>query len=418
MLTLQPYHVTRYPPSGPKWVQFGDDIVNGAVDDVRAALERKKQWKSEYHLTRLQDDRMTPLNHFSSHRDPEEQATDAFDHPHPPPHQPEHPHRPEEPDMDMGGDSDVEMSSPPGRPPSPPPPSRTMRDIGTGPDRRDMEEMGVQAGGGPPPPPDRRHIGTNTENPRSEAGTQASFQPPPPPPPPDRSTVPRERRSRSPVEMTTRSHKPPPPPPDANALVPVQRRQKEPKDVLMVSSSNGKPPPGGGGGMEIDRPVVRKRASEMDIGEAMKDTAMAAARSRRQGELERKGDKKEFIKDIQNAHLAHHMQQKQASAEMARNHATETRDLRHQRDVAVGALERGRQATHVAPTIAYPNQADAATVAYPPHVQHFDISGRSRSPLLPTGSGRSVSSMHSHSHDSRNDALSAYSKYARSRSRK
>ena len=106
MLTLQPYHVTRYPPPGPKWVQFGDDILGGAVDDVRSALERKKQWKIEYHRNRLQHDGMMPLGHqFDTHRDPEEQATDAYDHPPPPPGPPpdhaparERQRRPEEPE--------------------------------------------------------------------------------------------------------------------------------------------------------------------------------------------------------------------------------------------------------------------------------------------------------------------------------
>ena len=153
-------------------------------------------------------------------------------------------------------------------------------------------------------------------------------------------------------------------------------------------------------------------------GEAMTDTAMAAARSRRQGELDRKSDKKEFMGDMQRAHLDQQEQLKRAAAEMARNHEAEKRDLRHQRDVAVGAAERGRQAAAaVAPTIAYSGPEDAATIAYP---QHFDISGRSRSPLLPTGSARSVSSSHSHSHshDPKNDALSAYSKRGRGKSRK
>ena len=220
--------------------------------------------------------------------------------------------------------------------------------------------------------------------------------------------------------MRTHSHwQPPPQPPGAGGVLTIQRRKKEPEDVLMASSSSGKPPPGGGGGMEVDRPTIRKRAPDMDIGEAMKDTAMAAARSRRQGELERKSGKKESMADIQHAHLSHQEQQKQAAAEMQRNHAITTRDLRHQRDVAVGAVERGRHAAAVAPTIAYPSREDAATIAYPPHVQHFDISGRSRSPLLPTGSARSVSSMsHSHSHDPKNDAFAAYSKYGRGRSRK
>ena len=56
------------------------------MDDVRAALEQKKQWKREHHLNRLQDDRMMPLGHrFEDHRDEEEQATDAYDRPPPPP---------------------------------------------------------------------------------------------------------------------------------------------------------------------------------------------------------------------------------------------------------------------------------------------------------------------------------------------
>jgi len=82
MLTLQPYRSTRYPPPGPKWVQFGDDIIGGAVDDARAALERKKAWKIEYHSRRLQEDGMMP-HRFDTHRhrDPEEQATDANDRP-------------------------------------------------------------------------------------------------------------------------------------------------------------------------------------------------------------------------------------------------------------------------------------------------------------------------------------------------
>ena len=441
MLPVQPYRPGKYPP-GPRWAQFGDDILGGAAD-AKSALEKKKLWKHDYHLKRLQDDRMMPLYHrFATHRDPEEQATDAYDRPPPP----DHPAR-ERPDVNMGGDDDVEMESPPGRPPPPPPaarimrdrgtgpdrrdmediglqagggppppppPARIMRDSGTGPDRRDMEEIGVQAGSDPPPPPDRRNIGSNTENPRSDAGTQASFQPPPPP---DEGYAHRQRRSRSPMEMMTHSGGPPPPQPPPGGVVAIQRQKKDPEDVLMVSSSSGKPPPGGGGGMEVDRPIVRKRASDMDIGEAMKDTAMYAARSRRQGELERKSDKKESMGDMQRAHLEHQEQQKQAAAEMARKHAAQTRDLRHQRDVAVGAAARGRtMAAAVAPTIHYPQNDDAATIAYPAHVQHFDISGRSRSPLLPTGSARSVSAAsHSHSHDPKRDALAPYSKHGKGR---
>ena len=75
-------------------MQFGDDIVGGAVDDVRAALERKKLWKREHRLNRLHEDRMMPLGHrFEDHRDPEEEATAAYDHPPPPPGPPPD-HRP------------------------------------------------------------------------------------------------------------------------------------------------------------------------------------------------------------------------------------------------------------------------------------------------------------------------------------
>ena len=104
--------------------------------------------------------------------------------------------------------------------------------------------------------------------------------------------------------------------------------------------------------MEVDRASVRKRAPDMDIGEAMKDMAMASARSRRQGELERKSGEKESMMDRQRTNLSNYEQQKQAAAEMARNHAAETRDLRHQRDGAVGAVARGRPGAAMPPAIA------------------------------------------------------------------
>ena len=95
MLPLQPDHPGRYPPPGPNWVQFGDDILGGAVDDVRSTLERKKMWKIEYHSKRLHEEGMMPLGHrFDSHRDPEERATDAYDRPHPPPPAPPPDHAP------------------------------------------------------------------------------------------------------------------------------------------------------------------------------------------------------------------------------------------------------------------------------------------------------------------------------------
>ena len=87
-------------------MQFGDDILGGAVDDVRSALEKKKSWKREHHLHRLQDDGLMPLGHaFEPRRDPEEEGVDAYDRPPPgppPDRQParerERQRRPEEPE--------------------------------------------------------------------------------------------------------------------------------------------------------------------------------------------------------------------------------------------------------------------------------------------------------------------------------
>ena len=66
-------------------MQFGDDIMGSATDEMRAMLERKNQWKREFHGGRLQEHGMTPMRHHAhmqvpaSHADPEEQAVEAFD---------------------------------------------------------------------------------------------------------------------------------------------------------------------------------------------------------------------------------------------------------------------------------------------------------------------------------------------------
>ena len=384
MLPAQPQNPGRYPP-GPQWAQFGDDIIGHAAGHkMQALLASKRQTFEAFHIDRLQQDGFMPMapapsQHPTSRPDPEAPAVNSFDAP------------------------DVEMQSPPGHPPSPPPATRTIRNVGTGPDGRDTAEIGVQSGGGPPPPPpDRNHIGTNTENPRSEAGTQASFQPPPPPAP-ERTRTERPR-SRSPVEQSSSGRPPPPQPPGAGAVV-SRQRHKQPDDVLMVSAPSDKPPPPPGGPMEVERPVERKRGADTDIGEVMKDTAAAAARARRRGELERATMQHEHMKGMQQAHLDHLMRERQANAEAARNHEARMRDMRHQRDVALGAAARGRQPTAPAATIAYPRPESVVTRAYP-KTQHFDIGGRSRSPLLPTRDARSVSTRHSRSPD----ALSAWLK--------
>ena len=86
MQPLRAYHPQRYPPVGPRWVQFGDDIMGSATDEMRAMLERKNQWKRDFHIGRLQEQGMMPgMPHRASQprRDPEDDAVDGFDRPTP-----------------------------------------------------------------------------------------------------------------------------------------------------------------------------------------------------------------------------------------------------------------------------------------------------------------------------------------------
>ena len=90
MLPVQRYHTETYPPDGPRWVQFGDDILTSATDDARAALQRRHQWKHQFHIGRLQEQGMMPVRHRETqtpaeHRDPEDDAVETFDRPPPPP---------------------------------------------------------------------------------------------------------------------------------------------------------------------------------------------------------------------------------------------------------------------------------------------------------------------------------------------
>ena len=88
MQPLRAYHPQRYPPVGPRWVQFGDDIMGSATDEMRAMLERKNQWKRDFHIGRLQEQGMMPgMPHKASQprRDPEDDAVDEFDRPPPSP---------------------------------------------------------------------------------------------------------------------------------------------------------------------------------------------------------------------------------------------------------------------------------------------------------------------------------------------
>ena len=125
MQPLRAYDPQRYPPVGPQWAQFGDDIVGSATDEMPATLERKNQWKRDFHIGRLQEQGMMPgMNHRASQprRDPEDDAVDGFDRPTPSaPPPPSHPQTrilqelqtPSQPEhLDIGYDTAEEAEMP------------------------------------------------------------------------------------------------------------------------------------------------------------------------------------------------------------------------------------------------------------------------------------------------------------------
>lgn len=97
-------------------MQFGDDIMGSATDEMRAMLERKNQWKRDFHIGRLQEQGMVPHKASQPRRDPEDDAVDGFDRPSPSPppesrrlqapqtHTPEH--------FDIGYDTAEEAAMP------------------------------------------------------------------------------------------------------------------------------------------------------------------------------------------------------------------------------------------------------------------------------------------------------------------
>ena len=104
MQPLRAYHPQKYPPLGPRWEQFGDDIMGSATDEMRAMITRKNQWKREFHVGRLKEHGMLP----PAHRDPEDDVMDGFDLPEP----------------------SAPPLPPPPRPPSPPQKRRMMEPVG------------------------------------------------------------------------------------------------------------------------------------------------------------------------------------------------------------------------------------------------------------------------------------------------
>ena len=57
-------------------MQFGDDIMGSATDEMRAMLERKNHWKRDFHIGRLQEQGMMPHKASQPRRDPEDDAVD------------------------------------------------------------------------------------------------------------------------------------------------------------------------------------------------------------------------------------------------------------------------------------------------------------------------------------------------------
>ena len=89
MLAVQQYqyHPEVYPPTNDRFAQFGDDLLGHSLKaHTRAVLERKRQNFEPFHLGRLQDAGLMPLNRAptqmsQSNPDPEMQAVQAFDAP-------------------------------------------------------------------------------------------------------------------------------------------------------------------------------------------------------------------------------------------------------------------------------------------------------------------------------------------------
>ena len=61
MLPLRPYHPGTYPPKGPQWVQFGDDIVEHTLTAAEKR-ENRRQDAVNFHSDRLEQDGLTPMN--------------------------------------------------------------------------------------------------------------------------------------------------------------------------------------------------------------------------------------------------------------------------------------------------------------------------------------------------------------------
>jgi len=102
MLPVQPYHEGSY-PHGAKFPQFGDDVIGGYLN-AHAALAEKRRNMVPFHIGRLQQDGLVPLNHMETQTpaprpDPEGELIDGRP-PAPPPLPPRGRRRMQEPERE------------------------------------------------------------------------------------------------------------------------------------------------------------------------------------------------------------------------------------------------------------------------------------------------------------------------------
>ena len=78
MLPVQPYHEGSYPP-GARFPQFGDDMIGGSLN-AHDALAQKRRNMVPFHIGRLQEDGLVPMNMEAQtpmpRRDPEGELID------------------------------------------------------------------------------------------------------------------------------------------------------------------------------------------------------------------------------------------------------------------------------------------------------------------------------------------------------
>jgi len=87
MLPIQPHHEGSYPP-GARFPQFGDDVIGGFLN-AQDALAQKRRNMVPFHIGRLQQDGLVPMNMETQtptpHRDPEGELIDDRPPAPPPP---------------------------------------------------------------------------------------------------------------------------------------------------------------------------------------------------------------------------------------------------------------------------------------------------------------------------------------------